>query len=98
MSDSSKSEQSKSARSLRRTTSTRTIKISYTYFLKDRFNILNSVFFSLLEAIGKYKRKTEVIQSQGWSHEDAKRRVEAAENKRSSLTALECLNETWERG
>jgi hypothetical protein len=71
----------KFARSLRRTISTRTIKIFYTYFLKEFFHILNSV--SLLEEMGKYKKKMEVIQTQGWRYEDVKWCVEAAESKRS---------------
>lgn len=77
----------KSAHSLRRTTSTRTIKIAYTYFLKDGFHTLNSVF-SLLEAIGKYNRKTDVIQSQGRRHEDIKRHLKAAESKKSIAEGL----------
>jgi hypothetical protein len=87
MSDWSINARGKSARSLRRTISARTIKITYTYFLKDGFHILNSVF-SLLEAIGKYNRKTDVIQSQGRRHEDIKRRLEAAESKRSIAEGL----------
>jgi hypothetical protein len=87
MSDSSISALGKIAHSLRRTTSTRTIKIPYTYFLKYGFHILNSVF-SLLEAIGKYKRKTDVIQSQGQRHEDIKRYLETAESKRSAAEGL----------
>ena len=39
---------------------------------------------SPLEAIGKYKKKMEVIKNQGRSHENAKRRLEAAESKRSN--------------
>jgi len=48
---------------------------------------LNSVF-PLLEAIGKYNRNTDVIQSQGRRHEDIKRRLEAAESERSIAEGL----------
>ena len=39
--------------------------------------------FSLLEAIGNYKRKMEVIISDSWSHENVEWDLEAAESKRS---------------
>ena len=65
-----------------RATFTHTIKISYPYFFKDGCHIL-SCFFSLLEAKGEYKRKTEVIKIHGRSHENVTRYLEGAESKRS---------------
>jgi hypothetical protein len=48
------------------------------------FVIFGTVFFSPLEAIGKYKKKMEVIKNHGRSHENVKQRLEAAESKRSN--------------
>jgi len=71
----------KSVRTLRRTTFTRTRRIPY-YFVKDGCYSLNSGF-SLLEAMGKNKMKTEDIKIHGRSHENDSRPLETAASKRS---------------